>query len=66
MYYDPIYYYDKTENFPSVKEQLGYWLGPTTHCGNAMTYYILAKNDKVIGRKATPPGNDAATINHSR
>ena len=37
-FYDPIYYYDEDEKFPSTKEQLGRWLGPVEHVGDAMTY----------------------------
>ena len=35
-FYDPIYYCDEEEKFPSSKEQLGHWLGPTINCGDAM------------------------------
>ena len=42
-FYDPVYYYDESEKFPSSKEQLGRWLGPNINCGDAMTYYILTE-----------------------
>ena len=65
-FYDPIYYYDEEEKFPSSKEQLGHWLGPTINCGDAMTYYILTANNQVIARSTVRPANDPATQNHRR
>ena len=65
-FYDPIYYYDEEEKFPSSKEQLGLWLGPTINCGDAMTYYILTENNQVIARSTVRPANDPATQNHRR
>ena len=65
-FYDPIYYYDEEEKFPSSKEQLGCWLGPTINCGDAMMYYILTENNQVIAQSTVHPANDPATQNHCR
>ena len=42
---------------------MGRWLEPTTHCGNAMNYYIIADNNQVIGISTVNPSTDSSTIN---
>ena len=64
MYYDPIFYYDKTETFPSIKQHLGPCLGTTTHFVDAMGYYILNYNNQVIDRSTVHHSNDYSTLNH--
>ena len=63
-FYDPIYYYDEAEKFPSTKEQLSWWLGPTTNCGDALTYWILTENNTIISRSTIRPASNPATVNH--
>ena len=65
-FYDPIYYYDESESFPSSKEQLGYWLGPASNCGDALTYWILTEKNTIIARSTVRPANDPSTFNHRR
>ena len=63
-FYQPVYYYDESESFPSTKEQLGWWLGPTTNCGDALTYYILTEKNTIITRSTIHPATDVKTINY--
>jgi hypothetical protein len=65
-FFEPIYYYDHTEKFPSSKEQLGRWLGPARNCGDALTFYVLTDSETIITRSTIRPANDPATINHRR
>ena len=65
-FYDPIYYYDETQSFPSTKEQLGRWLGPALHCGDALTFYVLTENNQVITRSTIRSASDPDTQNHRR
>ena len=65
-FYDPIYYYDPDEKFPSTKEQLGKWLGPADNTGDAMTYHILTKQNTIITRSTIHPANDTSTLNRQR
>ena len=39
--WNPVYYPDSEEKFPSMMEQLGHWLVPTYHCRCDLTYWIL-------------------------
>ena len=65
-FYDPVYYYDEAESFPSTKERLGRWLGPTVNCGDAMTFYILTENNTVIAQSTVRPALNPDTQNHRR
>jgi hypothetical protein len=65
-FYDPVYYYDEHEKFPSSKEQLGYWLGPTSNCGDALTYWILTEDNTIVARSTVRPASDSSTLNHRR
>lgn len=47
--YDWVKYYDPVA-FPSKREFLGRWLGPTDHVGQALCYYILKENGQIIAR----------------
>ena len=40
-------------------------LGPTTHYGDATTYYILTDNNKIFASPNVRPDTGADMINHS-
>ncbi len=45
--------YDKS--FPDSHEKPGYFLGVSESCGNALTFYILNENEKIISRSVVHP-----------
>ena len=65
-FYDPVYYYDQGEKYPSTKEQLGRWLRPAENTGDALTYYILTINITIIVHSTIHPKNDNTTLNRCR
>ena len=66
-FYQPVYYYDEAEKYPSTKEQLGYWLGPAEHCGDALTYWILTEDHhQVLARSTVRAADDITTVNRRR
>ena len=65
-FYDPVYYYDAEEKFPSTKEQIGHWLGPTKNCGDALTYWILTEDDQILARCTIRTATGPDTQNHHR
>mmetsp|Transcript_18822 Transcript_18822/g.26691 ORF Transcript_18822/g.26691 Transcript_18822/m.26691 type:complete len:331 (+) Transcript_18822:1723-2715(+) len=53
-FYDWVKYYDPV-GFPSKREFLGRWLGPATHVGQALCYYIIKQNGQIISRSTVRP-----------
>jgi hypothetical protein len=49
-WYQPVHYYEQTNNFPDEKRELGRWLGPAHDVGQALCYYILKPNGQVVAR----------------
>ena len=55
-WYEPVYYLDSNEKFPSSKEKSGRFVSIAEHCGDALTYLILTDDtDKVISRSVVRP-----------
>lgn len=49
-FWDSVYYYENV-SFPNSNEKIGYWLGVTRNCGDALTYYIyVLETHQVIAR----------------
>jgi hypothetical protein len=52
-FFEPVYYQVHSNTFPSASnEEQGWWGGVTTHVGDALTYKILTKQNKVIYQSA--------------
>jgi hypothetical protein len=49
-WYDTLWYYDESAEFPQERRKLGKWLGVVHHMGQALCYYILNENARVIVR----------------
>jgi hypothetical protein len=50
-----------SDKFPSVSaEEQGWWVGIATHDGDALTYKILTKHNKVIYQSAIRSALDPA------
>jgi len=50
-WYEPVYYLESTETFPSTRERLGYWIGVADNVGDFLTYWILtADHQHVVAR----------------
>ena len=48
-FYEPVYYQTHSKTFLStLNEEQGWWVGVATHVGDALTYKILTKQNKVI------------------
>jgi hypothetical protein len=63
-FYEPVYYHAYSDTFPSAtNEEQGWWVGIATHVGDALTYKILTKNNKVIYRSAVRSALDHAKRN---
>jgi hypothetical protein len=63
-FYEPVYYHPYNDIFPSSSnEDQGWWVGVATHVGDALTYKILTKSNKVIYRSAIRSALDPATRN---
>jgi hypothetical protein len=63
-FYEPVYYQVYSYSFPSMpNEEQGWWVGVATHVGDALTYKILTKNDRVIYRSAIRSAMDPAKRN---
>jgi hypothetical protein len=63
-FYEPVHYHSYSDTFPSTsnKEQ-GWWVGIATHVGDALTYKVLTKEQKVIYRSAIRSAFDPAKRN---
>ena len=56
MWYEPVFYLDSNEKFPTSKEKSGRFVGIAEHCGDALTYLILTDDtDQVIARSVVRP-----------
>jgi hypothetical protein len=63
-FYEPVYYNAYSDKFPSVStEEQGWWVGVAIHVGDALTYKILKKHNKVIYRSAIHCALDPAKRN---
>jgi hypothetical protein len=63
-FYEPVYYHAYTDTFPSgSNEEQGWWVGIAMHVGDALTYKILTKHNKVIYRSAIRSALDPAKRN---
>jgi hypothetical protein len=48
-FYDPVHYHSHSKTLPSASnEEQGWWVGSATHVGDALTYKILTKQNKVV------------------
>jgi hypothetical protein len=48
-FYEPVYYQSHSKTFPSASnEEQCWWVGVATHVGDALTYKILTKQNKLI------------------
>ena len=56
-FYQPVYYYQK-DSFPSSKELLGWWLGPSENVGDIHCSWILTTNNTVVARSVLRPAHD--------
>lgn len=57
-WYEPVYYWTPTADFPHDKKSIGRWLGVDEDCTAPLAFKILTKGGKVITRKdvwAIPP-----------
>ena len=63
-FYEPVYYHRYKDTFPSSStEAQGWWVGIATHVGDALTYKILTKSNKIIYRSAVRSALDPAKRN---
>jgi hypothetical protein len=63
-FYDPLYYNAHSNHFPSaLNEEQGWWVGITLNVGDALTYKILTKHNKVLYRSAARSTLDPAKRN---
>jgi hypothetical protein len=64
LFYEPVYYHAYSDKFPSVStEEQGWWVSVALHVGDALTYKILTKHNKVIYRSAIRFALDPAKRN---
>jgi hypothetical protein len=54
-FYDPVWYYDQTVNFPEPKRKMARWLGEAQDFGQAMCYWILPTSGTPIVRSTVQP-----------
>jgi hypothetical protein len=40
-FYDPLWYYEQTSNFPEPRQKIGIWLGESHNIGQAICYWVL-------------------------
>ena len=50
QFYDFCWYWDTPQSFPHEKKHLGRWLGIARRVGQAMVYFVMNTNGKVIAR----------------
>jgi hypothetical protein len=63
-FFEPVYYHAYSDNFPSASnEEQGWWVGIATHVGDALTYKILTKHNRIIYRSAVRSALDPAKRN---
>ncbi len=51
-FYDYVWYYDQTPEFPAPKRKIGRWIGEAQSFGQAMCYWVLSENAVPIVRSA--------------
>ena len=51
-WYEPVYYYEPTAQFPDNKNLLGRWVGVAEASTNVMAFYILTGTGKVLVRQS--------------
>jgi len=49
-FYDYVWYYDQTPEFPAPKRKIGRWIGEAQSFGQAMCYWVLSENAVPIVR----------------
>jgi hypothetical protein len=57
-FYDPVWYYDQTAEFPEPKRKIARWLGEAQDFGQAMCYWILPMSGTPIVRSTVQPITD--------
>jgi hypothetical protein len=50
QWYQPVWFYDNTESWPTQQKKLARWLGVSHRVGQAMCYFILMPTGRVISR----------------
>jgi hypothetical protein len=54
-FYEPVWYYDETSQFPEPKRKMARWLGEAHNVGQAMNYFILPQSGIPIVRSSVQP-----------
>ena len=49
-FWEKVLYYSHGESFPDTTEKVGRFLGVSENCGDALTFYILTKDEQIISR----------------
>lgn len=55
QFYDYCFYWDTPQSFPYEKKHLGRWLGIAHRVGQAMVFWVMNDNGKVIARSTVVP-----------
>lgn len=50
LFYDYCWYWDTPQGYPHAKKHIGRWLGVVHRVGQAMVYWVMNNNGKVIAR----------------
>ena len=58
-FYEPVYYLDTSQPFPSTKEKLGYWLGITDNVGDKLCFHILTSDTHRVIERSVVRSADA-------
>jgi hypothetical protein len=51
-WYQPVYYWTPTVEFPNERKLIGRWLGIAESCVDEMAYYVLTHKGNVVTRKS--------------
>ena len=63
-FYEPVYYHAYSDSFPSgSNEEQDWWVGIAINVGDALTYKVLTKSNKIIYRSAIRSALDPAKRN---
>ncbi len=54
-FWEKVLYHSCDESFPDSHELPGYFLLISENCGDALTFYILKENKKIISRRVVHP-----------
>ena len=49
-FWEKVLYLSHGESFPDTQEHVGHFLGVSENCGDALTFYILTKDEQIISR----------------